>query len=246
MGQSWTGRFARVVTGLFVPATCAGCGGGVSRDRDGAFCERCLDRMQRVKAPWCSLCGLPTPDALYATATGCVRQCGDRHFTQARAFGVFEGHLKDLIGRLKYAGEQPLAEPLGRALLQAAQERLTLPDYEAVVPVPLHTERLRERGFNQAFLLARPLSREVRIPIVHALRRDVLAPPQVGSGGAARASNIAGVFSLAPRAAEQVGRRNVLLVDDVLTTGATAAEAARVLLRAGALRVDVMTVARAL
>lgn len=246
MGQSWTGRFARVVTGLLVPATCAGCGGGVPRERDGRLCDRCLERIDRAKPPWCSLCGLPTPDVLYATETGCSRQCGERHFERARSFGVFDGHLKDLIGRFKYAGEQPLAEPLGRLLLDAAQEHLTLPDYEAVVPVPLHPDRLRERGFNQAFLLARPLSREVRIPIVQALKRDVLAPPQVGSGGAARASNIAGVFSLAPRAAEQIGRRNVLLVDDVLTTSATAAEAARVLRRGGALRVDVITVARAL
>ena len=246
MGQSWTGRFARVVTGLFVPATCAGCGGSVSREREGALCLRCLQRTTRAVSPWCSLCGLPTPDALYGAQDGCVRSCGERHFARARAFGVFEGHLKDLIGRFKYGREQALAEPLGRALLEAAQEHLTLPDYEAVVPVPLHPERLRDRGFNQAFLLARPLAREVRIPVVHALKRDVLAPPQVGSGGAARVSNIAGVFSLAPRAGEQIGRRNVLLIDDVLTTGATAAEAARVLLRGGALRVDVMTVARAL
>ena len=209
------------------------------------MCAACVDRIERPAEPWCSICGVPTADSGGFKAAGCARACGPRDFDQARAFGLQTGLLRDLITRLKYGQEQALGEPLGQLVFAAAQEHYVLQDYEAVVPVPLHPSRQRERGFNQAFLLARPIAREARIPIVRALQRNVATAPQVGQSGESRPINVRGVFTLSPRTKEKVGKRNVLLVDDVMTTGSTAHEAARTLKRAGAARVDVITLARA-
>ena len=246
MSESWPGRIGRAITGLFVPATCASCGGGVSRARVGQLCLRCVGQIDRAHRPWCALCGLPVKAApVGPNADGCQRACGPRGFDVARSYGLQEGVLRDLVTRLKYGGEQALGEPLGQLVLEAAQDHFTVQEYEAIVPIPLHASRQRERGFNQAFLLARPLAREARIPIVHALQRSAAATPQVGQPSAARSANMQGAFALNPRSKEKVGKRNVLLVDDVMTTGATVHEAARALKRAGATRVDVVTLARA-
>jgi ComF family protein len=152
--------------------------------------------------------------------------------------------LREFITRLKYSGERKLAAPLGALLADAAQELLTLPEYDVIVPVPLFRDRLRERGFNQAFLLARPLALLARIPVVHGLERIVNTTAQVGLHGAARRQNVRDAFALHPRRRSEVVRRTVLLVDDVITTGATADECARVLKAAGCKRVDVIGLAR--
>lgn len=245
MGDSWPGRLSKAIVGLFVPATCPSCGGGLPRGLVGQVCASCSQRMERVVEPWCALCGVPTGDASGLKGSGCARSCGPRSFDAARAYGLQTGLLRDLVTRLKYGQEQALAEPLGMLMLAAVQEHLVIQDYEAVVPVPLHPSRQRERGFNQAFLLARPIAREGRIPIIRALQRSVATVPQVGQKGDARSSNVRGAFTLSPRTKQKVGKRNVLLVDDVMTTGSTANEAARTLKRAGAARVDVITLARA-
>jgi ComF family protein len=245
MGDSWPGRLSKAITGLFVPATCPSCGGGLARGRVGQICAACSERIDRVVEPWCALCGVPVGDDAAVRASGCARTCGPRSFDAARAYGLQTGLLRDLVTRLKYGQEQALGEPLGLLMLAAVQEHFVIQEYEAVVPVPLHPNRQRERGFNQAFVLARPIAREGRIPIVRALQRNVATAPQVGQTGDARSSNVHGVFSLSPRTKEKVGKRNVLLVDDVMTTGSTAHEAARTLKRAGAARVDVITLARA-
>ena len=246
MGDSWPGRLSKAIVGLFAPATCPSCGVGLGRGSAGQICAACSQRMDRIVEPWCALCGVPTSDDTGGVnASGCARSCGPRSFDAARAYGLQTGLLRDLVTRLKYGQEQALAEPLGLLMLTAVQEHFVIQDYEAVVPVPLHPTRQRERGFNQAFLLARPIAREGRIPIIRALQRNVATVPQVGQKGDARSSNVRGVFTLSPRTKEKVGKRNVLLVDDVMTTGSTAHEAARTLKRAGAARVDVITLARA-
>jgi ComF family protein len=242
--MSWVGRFSGALTGLFVPASCAACGGGLRRGGDDRLCHSCTGVIERVPEPWCATCGVPFDAPTSAAQPHCEDCRGGRAFTEARSFGLFDGLLRELITRLKYSGEKGLAEPLGNLLRDAAQEHLTLQDYEAIVPVPLHRDRLRQRGFNQAFLLARPLAAQARIPIVNALHRTVKTKAQVGLQGESRRSNVRGVFALQPRARDRVSRRNVLLIDDVITTGATVDECARALRGAGASRIDVMSVAR--
>jgi ComF family protein len=145
------------------------------------------------------------------------------------------------VHRYKYAGDVTLAPVLGR--LMAERCPLTI-DHDLIVPVPLHAARLRSRGFNQSLLLAHPLARRHRVPIApFLLARTRETLPQVGLHGRDRRRNIAGAFAIARRA--RVRDRSILLVDDVYTTGATVNECARVLREAGALRVDVLVLARA-
>jgi len=233
------------ITGVFAPVGCAGCGGSLRGAEEGRLCLSCAGSIQRSREPWCLSCGLPMPHGnLGSGPLRCDRCRGGRSFGEARAFGMFEGQLRDLITRLKYSGDRKLAEPLGHLLFAAASEHFTLQDYEAIVPVPLHRDRLTERGFNQAYLLAKPLAAAARIPIVNAIERIVGHTAQVGLQGGARRSNVRDVFAAHPRRKSQIARRDVLLVDDVITTGATIDECARVLLAAGARRVDVAAVAR--
>lgn len=242
--MTWVARLGGALTGLFVPASCAACGGGVRRGDAGRLCHGCTGAIERVPEPWCATCGVPFSGPAAGGQPHCEDCRSGRSFTEARAFGLFDGPLRELITRLKYSGDRGLAEPLGNLLLDAAQEHLTLQDYEAVIPVPLHRDRLRQRGFNQAFLLARPLAATARIPIVNALHRTVKTKAQVGLQGESRRNNVRGVFALQPRTRDRVTRRNVLLIDDVVTTGATVDECARTLRGAGVNRVDVMSVAR--
>jgi len=178
---------------------------------------------------------------------GAVQRDTDRRdefaFAQARSFASYEGTLRALIQRLKYDGFRPLAKPLGRFLAEAAR-RLERQSFDVLVPVPLHPRRERGRGFNQAFLLAAQVSRLRKIPLAagDCVRvRDT--PPQTGLRAAERRKNVAGAFHV-PKPQRVRGRR-VLLVDDVLTTGATAHACALALRDAGAAGVWVATLARA-
>ncbi len=242
------GFFARV-TGAFgailAPETCASCRSSVKRGEGGRLCATCVRAIARPPEPLCTICGVPIDDPGWSGAAGTCPDCaGGRSFGTARAYGLFDGTLRELLRRLKYQGDKSLAGPLGHLLLDVGQEALLLQDYDVIVPVPLHRDRFSERGFNQCYLLSRPLAGEARLPIVPALERRLNATTQVGLEGAARRSNVQGVFSVHPRRASEIARRRVLLIDDVITTGATADECSRTLLKGGAKAVDVLAVAR--
>jgi ComF family protein len=164
---------------------------------------------------------------------------GARGFDAAYCFGFYEGPLRELIHLLKYDGMKPLAGPLGEYLSRA----LPLDEkFDAVVPMPLHWRRRLERGFNQAALLAKHLSRRRRIPVLNTVRRIRATRTQTGLTNARRRENVRGAFR-ARRGRPLEGLR-VLLVDDVMTTGATASACAAVLKRAGARSVTLLTLAR--
>jgi ComF family protein len=245
MADSWPVRLVESFLGLFIPAACASCSGPLRGGPEDRLCGQCTGAIERLLEPWCSVCGVPFQDRRSSYGAGACEACrGGRNFRVARAYGAFDGLLRELITRFKYGGERRLAAPLGHLLQVAAQQHLTLQDYDLVVPVPLHRERLRERGFNQGFLLARPLARAGRIPIVHALERTVNTKAQVGLSGPARRVNVRDAFAVVPKRREAVARRTVLLVDDVMTTGATAEDCARALKAAGAKEVDVIVLGR--
>jgi ComF family protein len=159
------------------------------------------------------------------------------------SLGPYEGSLRTLIHELKYRGRRRVAARLAELLLAAPRATAVFGAGSVLVPVPLHPRRRRERGFNQAELLARELA--VRVGLVlsaAALVRRKDTPPQTGLSAAARRSNVEGAFAVRRRA--QVAGRAVVLVDDVLTTGATARACVRVLREAGASEVRVVTAAR--
>jgi len=149
----------------------------------------------------------------------------------------------DAISRLKYGGLTRLAGPLGNLLAEYQDPDFSLSDNNLIIPVPLHTRRLQERGFNQSLLLARQVSRRRSIPLnFTALHRARQTQPQTQLSGAERRKNVRGAFEV--RQAAVVGGKRILLIDDVFTTGATVQECASVLGEAGASEVHVLTLAR--
>jgi ComF family protein len=164
---------------------------------------------------------------------------GLRGFDSAYCFGAYEGALRDAIHLFKYGKVQTLAGPLGD-LLAAALPRDQR--FDAIAPVPLHWRRKWQRGFNQAELLARSLARRSGIPMLRALRRAHSTETQAGLSNTKRRSNVAKAFRVRRNAA--LAGKRILLVDDVMTTGSTAAACAVALKRAGAAKVSLLTVAR--
>lgn len=224
------------IADVFFPPACAACDEVLPAP--GAFCEACRALLLDVGDVSCARCGEPGrfPE------DGCPR-CRARPPPFARAFAPFEhdGAMARAIHRLKYEDRPDLARPLGR-LLASAAERVLAAMPGALVPVPLHESRFRERKFDQAALLAVAVAEVVQRPVEDTwLSRTRATPRQVGLSEAQREDNVSGAFAAAPA----VRAQSVVLVDDVFTTGATAREAARALTLAGAERVFVLTLARA-
>ena len=162
-----------------------------------------------------------------------------RGFDAAYCFGSYDGLLREWIHLYKYGRIQTLARPLEDLLLRAVPRDEA---FDAIVPVPLHWRRQWQRGFNQADLLARGISRRLGVPVAHALRRTRSTDVQAGLSNAGRRRNVTHAFRV--RRGASVGGQRILLIDDVMTTGSTAAACAQALKRAGAARVVLVTVAR--
>jgi ComF family protein len=160
-------------------------------------------------------------------------------FDAAFAWGEYAGSLRKLIHLFKYGGCAPLGEPLGALMARALPRSQS---FDVIVPMPLHWRRRIRRGFNQSEALAKVLSRRTGIRVSNAMRRRKATPPQAGLTSAERRTNMAGAFRVRRR--DEIEGRHVLLIDDVLTTGATAGACAAALKRAGAARVTVLALAR--
>lgn len=222
---------------LALPVACQLCGADEGSDW-GPICRECADSIPRLPSHVCRTCGVPRPGAVDRCA---ACRAHPRAFERARAVAPYAGAAHDLIQRFKYDGVHALGGTLARLLL--ARDPFASNAYDAIVAVPLAPARLRKRGFNQAALLARGYAagRGERY-VARALARRGAEAAQAASGRAARRGNVARVFRVTR--ADAIADRRVLLLDDVLTTGATADACARALREAGARRVDVLVVAR--
>ena len=235
---------------LVFPALCPVCEAVLGAGRRDPLCGRCWDEIDRLPSPACDVCGAPAPvrvDAERPRAPSVRRPCGPcttnpPDYDYARSAAVYEGALREALHAFKYSGKRALARPLGDLAIE--QCRAFLPgDIDALVPVPLAYERERGRGFNQAALLADRLARPLELPVIPRwLGRVRATRPQSDLSAAERQANVRGAF----RASRRVAGRHVLVVDDVLTTGATLGACARALRDAGARRIGVLTVARVL
>jgi ComF family protein len=167
-----------------------------------------------------------------------------KYFTMARALGAYEGSLQEAIHRWKYEGKTYLTPFFAEWMEEGLNRHWGPHSLDLLIPVPLHTQRLRERGFNQALLLVKELSRRTGIPYRKTiLQKKKPTIPQVNLSGTEREKGLRGAFQVIGK--EELLGKSVLLVDDVYTTGATVNECSKVLLRGGAERVNVLTLAHA-
>jgi ComF family protein len=233
-------RLGKAAVDILYPPTCLSC--RAATDAHGALCPKCWSAMRFIERPFCERLGTPFEQDLGAGLLSPQALADPPVFARARAVARFEdGPARKLVHRLKYSDRAELARPIGRWMARAGADILI--DADLLAHVPLHPLRLWRRRFNQAAMLAREVARHTGKPCdVNALVRVKATRSQVGLSRTQRAENMQGAFKVADGAA--VKGRNVVLVDDVLTSGATANAASRALIRAGAKRVDVLVFAR--
>lgn len=237
----WLAAGAKFAFDLLLPPRCPIC--PAASEGDGLFCASCFAALQFITAPRCPGCGVPF-DHDRGPGTRCAPCLAEPPpWAEARAAFVYAGPARDLVLGLKHGDRQHLARLMAPHMVRAAADWLG-PD-TVLVPVPLHRWRLWHRGFNQAALIAQAVAKQSGADLtVDALERAKPTPSTKGMRRAERQRNVRGAFRMASR--EAVRGRDVVLVDDVLTSGATASACTKLLLRAGARRVRVLTLARAL
>jgi ComF family protein len=233
--------FLKALLDLLLPSFCLACEKPLGPTPELLFCPDCLEGIHCVTSPLCPCCG-----RVYLVAAGGDHHCGaclstPLHFSQARAIFLYEEPVKEVIHRFKYQGKTaclPTFARFAKNLPQMAE----MEGADWIIPVPLHPSRLRERGFNQALLLARAF-----FPKDHRIASDILirtrpTEPQTNFNGTARRANLKNAFAVVKPL--RLAGKKILLVDDVFTTGTTVNECARVLKKSGAAEVMVLTLAR--
>jgi ComF family protein len=221
---------------LFVP-TCAACEAELPEPLAGPVCGTCWTGVSRMTPPWCAICGDSVASELAAYCPRCRLELPE--FSVARSAGRYEGSLRSIIHAYKYRNGRALAPRLAGLLREAGGSLLE--DADAVVPVPLHPWRRLRRGFNQADDLARCLGK----PVYRVLRRRRHGPPQASLPAGRRDSNVRHAFGLRTFPLVNPRGKVLVVVDDVMTTGATLNACSRVLLEGGARAVYALTAARA-
>ena len=215
------------------------------------LCPDCIQKFVPTESPYCVRCGI-----MFASREGRDHVCGEclkskNYFGRARSVGVYDQALMAVIHSYKYRHRVNLARPLSLLLLHTYCRFWHEQPMDMVIPVPLSRQRLRERGFNQANLVLRPWQNPVWQQVLpkplcidrQILTRNRRTTPQTGLGRQDRKKNVSNAFDL--NQSDRIQGKKVLLMDDVYTTGATINECARILMQAGAERVDVLTLARA-
>jgi len=242
-------RFARLTQGLratlrlgldtALPRLCPACRDLVT---DQGVCPTCWSKLAFIAAPYCPRLGIPFA---YDPGPGILSMqaiADPPAYQRARAAVRYDDVAAKLVHAFKYGDRLDLGPLLGRWMVRAGKELFEGAD--ALVPVPLHWRRLWARRFNQSATLAQAISRATAIPVTHtALRRVKATVQQVGLSRAERATNVQGAFRVDPAGKAEVAGRRLIVIDDVLTSGATSDACARALLRAGAAQVDVLVFA---
>jgi len=234
----------RRVLDALLPPRCLGCGTIV--DDPGTLCLPCWSKTQFIAAPHCDRCGLPfelAEDAAGPVVTCAACIADPPRFDRARSAMRYDDQARGLVLKFKHADATHAAPGYAKWMLRAGAAMIE--DGDLIAPVPLHRWRLLWRRYNQAALLAHAIGRAAEKPVIaDLLVRRRATPSQGRMGRGQRFQNVAGAFAVKPAYADRIKGQRVLLIDDVMTTGATVEECAKVLKRAGAAGVDVLTLAR--
>jgi ComF family protein len=236
-------KFPSTLFQFFLPPQCPCCEKFLEEGQQG-LCSNCLSEIRWIEPPFCSICGIPfiSKEVESHPCGACVTH--RKYFTMARALGAYEGSLQEAIHRWKYEGKTYLTPFFAEWMEEGLNRHWGPHSLDLLIPAPLHPQRLRERGFNQALLLVKELSRRTGIPYRKTiLQKKKPTIPQVNLSGTEREKGLRGAFQVIGK--EELLGKSVLLVDDVYTTGATVNECSKVLLRGGAERVNVLTLAHA-
>lgn len=232
------------IADLIFPPRCITCGVVLKEHGPLPFCPQCTAGIHFIRSPLCPRCGIPFP-----VTDGEDHLCGEclvtrRPYAVARAVGLYDETLLTAIHLFKYRGRIGIGKILGNIMADFAGGMWDMNVFSVIMPVPLHRKRLRERGFNQAVILAREIAKRFSLPIDFlTLRRVIFTEPQVGLGREGRSVNVREAFAV--RKPERTAGKRILLVDDVYTTGSTLTECALTLLKAEADSVAVLTLAKA-
>ena len=234
--------FLYSLSDFFFPPQCLLCNTSFTPENSRYFCNKCYDDFSFIKNPVCEKCGLP-----FQTQEGADHLCGQcitgKHFfDKARSVSTYDGTLRKALHGFKYNEKSLLSKPLSQILAAYGENLLNQKEYDAIVPVPLHSKRLRQRGYNQALILAKTAGKAWGIKVdIKSLERVKWTIPQTVLSKNERQKRIRGSFSCSP---ERVRDKNLLIIDDIYTSGSTVSECARILKKNGALKVDVLTFAR--
>lgn len=227
---------------LLLPPACILCGQLLPTGRNAqSFCQDCLANMPALGAARCTCCAQPFPNASSNHLCGtCLKR--PPAFAMVHAAGLYQNSIKDAVQRLKYRNQLTLAKPLGNLLGKTVKAAASNFAPDCIIPVPLHPDRLRQRGYNQALEVARPIALLMDAPLnLSLLQRRRKTHQQQGLTAAERRRNLQNAFILASAAPPL----KVLLIDDVMTTGETVRECSRTLLAGGITEVQVAVVGRA-
>lgn len=229
---------------LLYPPLCRHCKIKLERHDGRNFCQQCWNSIQLIAEPTCPICGYPLEN-YPAKVQKCYQCPPDKvHYDRAASVTRYDEVMREAIHWFKYRYKKGLKESLSDFMLQGLEDYYRPEHFDAVVPVPLHRRRQKQREFNQAHLLSAPVAEKLQVPLEHAaLARIRYTRPQSQLKALHKAANIAGAFKV--RREEAVRDKCLLLIDDLYTTGSTVNECARVLKESGAKRVCVLTLARA-
>ena len=228
------------VADLIVPPCCLVCRAPLSEHH--LLCAPCWREVHFIRAPMCDVLGIPLPFDTGGRMVSAAAAAQAPAYDRARAVGHYSGAMRTLVHQFKYADRHDARALFGRWLAEAGRDLIG--GIDVVAPVPLSRWRLLSRRFNQAAVLAQEVSRQTGLALdLHLLQRSRSTPTQVGLTRDQRRRNLAGALRVSRGRRASLPGRNVLLIDDVITTGATIEACARALKRAGAARVDVLALA---
>jgi len=226
---------------VIFPADCKICGNKLGKDRKGCICGNCWSKIKIIKPPFCVYCGKQLFSHDESFCADCTRERFS--FVDNRSVGIYEGVLKEGIHLLKYKSYSSLAKYFGELMVNFIEENGGVDDIDCIIPVPMYKKKQNKRDYNQAELLGRYLAEYFKIPLfTDVLIRVKETSPQHELSREERFLNVKDVFGVIN--SHKIKWACILLVDDILTTGATADECSKVLLGSGAFQIRVFTLAR--